>query len=159
MEIDRNYVTERPWKSPKKGQMRLTGKRITIETQKGAHGFLPGEYRFPPVAHRAIDIETAATSPATPAISCATCKACCCRLEVLLMGDDDVPRRFTVEDAWGGEVMRRLADGWCAALDRETMLCTIYERRPNVCREYAVGDNDCLVERLQLTVINLPARP
>jgi Fe-S-cluster containining protein len=74
------------------------------------------------------------------------------------MGDDDVPRRFTVEDAWGGEVMRRLDDGWCAALDRETMLCTIYERRPNVCREYAVGDSDCLVERLQLAVIHLPAR-
>lgn len=75
------------------------------------------------------------------------------------MGDDDVPRRFTVEDAWGGEVMRRLDDGWCAALDRDTMLCTIYERRPNVCRDYAVGDSDCLVERLQLNVIQLPARP
>ncbi|MBK8524184.1 MAG: YkgJ family cysteine cluster protein [Betaproteobacteria bacterium] len=74
------------------------------------------------------------------------------------MGDDDVPRRFTVEDEWGGEVMRRLDDGWCAALDRETLLCTIYERRPNVCREYAVGDSDCLVERLQLVVIH-PTSP
>ncbi|MFA7293250.1 MAG: YkgJ family cysteine cluster protein [Rhodocyclaceae bacterium] len=151
MEIDRNYVTE-------KTECRQRGKRITIGTQKGARWFLPGRYRFPPLAHRAIAIAPVTSPPATPAISCATCKACCCRLEVLLMGDDDVPRRFTVEDAWGGEVMRRLDDGWCAALDRETMLCTIYERRPNVCREYAVGDSDCLVERLQLAVIHLPAR-
>ena len=26
-----------------------------------------------------------------PAISCTACEACCCRLEVMLMGDDDVP--------------------------------------------------------------------
>jgi uncharacterized protein len=63
------------------------------------------------------------------------------------MGDDDVPRRYTREDAWGGEVMRRLDDGWCVALDRQTMRCTIYERRPGVCREYAMGEGDCLEER------------
>ena len=59
-------------------------------------------------------------------ISCANCAACCCRLEVMLMGADAVPNRFTAEDAWGGTVMRRLDDGWCAALDRDTMRCTIY---------------------------------
>lgn len=30
-------------------------------------------------------------------------------------------------DDWGGEVMMRLDDGWCGALDRDTMMCTIYE--------------------------------
>lgn len=84
-------------------------------------------------------------------LSCASCRACCCRLEVLLMGDDDVPRTMTVRDRWGGQVMRRLADGWCVAVDRQTMRCTIYGRRPLVCREYQVGDHDCLVERRQLT--------
>ncbi|MHB1216241.1 MAG: YkgJ family cysteine cluster protein [Thiobacillus sp.] len=83
-------------------------------------------------------------------LSCATCEACCCRLEVMLMGEDDVPARLTVQDQWGGWVMRRLGDGWCAALDRNTLRCTIYERRPNVCREYAVGDYECLGERLRL---------
>ncbi len=63
------------------------------------------------------------------------------------MGDDDVPQRYTREDAWGGEVMRRLDDGWCVALDRQTMRCTIYQRRPGVCREYAMGEGDCLAER------------
>jgi Fe-S-cluster containining protein len=83
-------------------------------------------------------------------VSCDTCEACCCRLEVLLMGDDDVPQALSVEDQWGGWVMRRLADGWCAAVDRTTMRCTIYERRPGVCREYQVGDSECLIERRQL---------
>ena len=85
-----------------------------------------------------------------PEISCATCRACCCQLEVMLMGDDDIPPRFTHQDRWGGWTMRRLDDGWCAALDRQTMLCTIYQRRPLICREFEVGDSDCLDERRQL---------
>ena len=84
------------------------------------------------------------------AVTCANCQACCCRLEVLLMGDDDIPLRLTVEDRWGGWVMRRLGDGWCAALDRNTMSCTIYERRPGVCRGYPMGGSDCLVERSRM---------
>jgi Fe-S-cluster containining protein len=80
-------------------------------------------------------------------VSCTTCEACCCRLEVMLSGEDDVPARFTTEDRWGGSVMRRLADGWCAAVDRDTMRCVIYERRPDVCREYRMGDSDCIGER------------
>lgn len=87
-----------------------------------------------------------------PAISCAACEACCCRLEVMLMGDDDIPVELTVQDQWGGWVMRRLEDGWCAALDRSTMKCTIYERRPGVCRDYQVGASDCIVERSRLLV-------
>ena len=81
------------------------------------------------------------------AVTCAACRACCCRLEVILMGEDDVPRRYTRTDRWGGQVMARLDDGWCAALDRETMRCQIYARRPGVCRDYAMGGDDCLVER------------
>ncbi|MDB2426240.1 YkgJ family cysteine cluster protein, partial [bacterium] len=43
------------------------------------------------------------------------------------------------------------ADGWCQALSRETMLCTIYEKRPYLCREYQAGDYDCLLERKKLS--------
>lgn len=82
-----------------------------------------------------------------PTVTCASCAACCCRLEVMLMGDDDVPPQSTVEDRWGGWVMRRLDDGWCAALDRATMKCSIYERRPGVCFDYPMGGSDCLIER------------
>jgi Fe-S-cluster containining protein len=80
-------------------------------------------------------------------ISCANCKACCCKLEVMLMGEDDIPEQHTIQDAWGGWIMRRLADGWCSALDRATMRCTIYELRPQICRDFAMGEHDCLVQR------------
>ena len=92
-------------------------------------------------------MDRASDTDVPAAVSCVDCEACCCRLEVLLAGEDNVPARFTAEDRWGGSVMRRLADGWCAAVDRDTMRCVIYERRPDVCREYRMGDSDCIVER------------
>ncbi len=101
-----------------------------------------------------IEIDAPDQPEVNPALSCSTCEACCCKLEVLLMGDDDVPRHRTEEDQWGGTVMRRLEDGWCAALDRNTMLCTIYERRPGVCRDYLMGGIECEVERA-----HIPIRP
>lgn len=82
-----------------------------------------------------------------PAISCSTCAACCCQLEVMLITDTGVPERFIDTDDWGGEVMRRLDDGWCAALDRDSMRCSIYELRPLICREFELGEADCLSER------------
>ena len=82
-----------------------------------------------------------------PTVTCDTCRACCCKLEVMLMGEDDIPRRFTRQDTWGGWVMHRLDDGWCAALDRATARCTIYERRPEICHDFAMGESDCLEER------------
>ena len=84
---------------------------------------------------------------ATQAVACSNCQACCCQLEVMLFGDAEVPAQFTTENRWGGWVMRRLDDGWCAALDRNTMRCTIYERRPDICRDYEMGDSDCIEER------------
>jgi len=77
-------------------------------------------------------------------IDCASCKACCCRLEVMLMSEDEIPPALTATDPWGGQVMARLADGWCAALDRDTMSCRIYDRRPSVCRDFPMGGSDCV---------------
>jgi len=91
--------------------------------------------------------------PAAPqpvAVTCSNCRACCCKLEVMLLGGDDVPARFMLEDAWGGWIMRRRDDGWCAALDRDTHRCTIYARRPQICRDFATGSDECLTERRQL---------
>jgi Fe-S-cluster containining protein len=66
----------------------------------------------------------------------------------MLMGDDDIPVNLTEQDKWGGWIMKQLDDGWCSALNSNTMLCTIYERRPVICRDYQVGDSDCIKERL-----------
>ncbi|MEH6635951.1 MAG: YkgJ family cysteine cluster protein [Halioglobus sp.] len=82
-------------------------------------------------------------------VSCSNCQACCCRLEVMIITDTGVPSRYIQTDSWGGEVMARLEDGWCAALDRDTLMCTIYENRPWICREFAVGSHECLVERAE----------
>lgn len=80
-------------------------------------------------------------------ITCSTCQASCCRLEVMLITDTSVPERFIAFDDWGGMTMARLDDGWCAALDRDTMLCSIYEKRPYICREFEMGGYECLTER------------
>jgi Fe-S-cluster containining protein len=85
--------------------------------------------------------------PAEPVVTCSTCAACCCQLEVMLITDTGVPERFIDTDDWGGEVMLRLDDGWCAALDRDTMLCTIYDKRPLICREFEMGAPECITER------------
>ncbi len=43
--------------------------------------------------------------------------------------------------------MKRLDDGLCSALDRDTYLCSIYENRPWVCRKFAMGSYECITER------------
>lgn len=80
-------------------------------------------------------------------VTCDTCQACCCRLEVMLITDTGVPERYIDIDPRGGMVMARLDDGWCAALNRDTLLCSIYSNRPLICREFAMGEEDCLTER------------
>ena len=86
-------------------------------------------------------------SPVDETITCANCKACCCRLEVLLFTDTGVPKRYINEDKWGTETMRRDDDGWCTALDRNTLMCSIYESRPLVCRTFEMGSGECIIER------------
>jgi Fe-S-cluster containining protein len=65
----------------------------------------------------------------------------------MLMGEDDIPAHLIERDRWGGEIMARLSDGWCAALERDTMSCGIYERRPTICRDFEMGGSDCREER------------
>ena len=65
----------------------------------------------------------------------------------MLITDTGVPAHHIDIDAWGGQVMARLDDGWCSALDRKTLLCTIYENRPLICREFAMGEDECIAER------------
>ena len=88
-----------------------------------------------------------ATNMTNTVITCANCEACCCRLEVMLITDTGVPDQFVDIDKWGGRSMARLDDGWCAALDRNTLMCTIYEMRPNNCRDFEMGDYECIAER------------
>ncbi len=82
-----------------------------------------------------------------PAIRCSACEAVCCRLPVLLMPEDRIPSRYVDHDERGVEIVAKGEDGWCAALDRNSMRCTIYELRPWICRGFDVGGYDCREQR------------
>lgn len=55
---------------------------------------------------------------------------------------DDVPESLVVEHD-GVRCMDQDGDGACVALDRATRLCTIYERRPQVCRDFTRASALC----------------
>jgi Fe-S-cluster containining protein len=55
---------------------------------------------------------------------------------------DDVPEELVVEHD-GIRCLDQHGDGACVALDRETRLCTIYARRPQVCRDFTRGETLC----------------
>src|SRR3546814_18765571 len=74
-----------------------------------------------------------------PTVSCGNCDAVCCRLTVILMPEDRVPRHLTTRPEHGLEVMPRDQEGWCVAVDQNRMCCSIYEQRPAVCRKLAMG--------------------
>jgi len=85
----------------------------------------------------------------TPEITCANCQACCCSAEVMIISDTGVPNRHITIDEHGSESMLRLDDGWCSALDRDTLMCSIYENRPWICRAFEMGSYECVEERLE----------
>lgn len=84
-------------------------------------------------------------------VSCASCEASCCRLEVRIITETGVPEHFIATNKWGERSMAQLEDGWCAALDRNTMRCLIYGQRPLICREFEMGEYECLAERVVKT--------
>ncbi len=73
---------------------------------------------------------------------CAGCGRCCHLVVALIPGVDRVPEEFAVERE-GAWCMDQRGDGACVALDPLTRLCTIYENRPQVCRDFARGSGLC----------------
>ena len=84
-----------------------------------------------------------------PSVSCSRCDAVCCRLTVVLMPEDEVPAHLTARSERGLEVMARDEDGWCVAVDPLRMCCSIYDRRPAICRKFAMGSPYCRDERAE----------
>ena len=81
------------------------------------------------------------------AVSCSACDAVCCRLTVVLMPEDRVPRHLVERNDHGVEVMAHNEDGWCVAVDPLRMRCSIYDERPAICRKFAMGSEYCRDER------------
>jgi Fe-S-cluster containining protein len=61
---------------------------------------------------------------------------------VELRKGDRVREDFVVEHA-GVRCMDQRGDGACIALDLLTRLCTIYDTRPQTCRDFARGSDLC----------------
>ncbi|MDB5988037.1 MAG: putative Fe-S oxidoreductase [Nevskia sp.] len=83
-----------------------------------------------------------------PKIQCSACEAVCCRLKVVLLPGDKVPAQFVDQDERGMAVMAKGDDGWCVAMDANSMRCTIYQQRPTICRDFAMGGAACREERI-----------
>lgn len=86
---------------------------------------------------------------------CGNCDARCCRFEVFIITDTGVPEEHIHNDEFGTQTMLRLDDGWCSALNRKTMQCSIYNQRPWLCREFEMGSVECLETwQRKLQVVN-----
>jgi Fe-S-cluster containining protein len=82
-----------------------------------------------------------------PDVSCSACDAVCCRLTVVVMPEDTVPRHLVERTPQGLDVMARDEEGWCVAVDHRHMCCGIYDQRPGICRKFAMGSAYCRSER------------
>ena len=78
-----------------------------------------------------------------PTVHCGDCEAVGYRLLVIVEPGDRVPRGPTNGNEEGLEVMARSEDGWCVALDRQSMSCSIYELRPDTCRRFTMCGGYC----------------
>ena len=58
------------------------------------------------------------------------------------VADEHVPEELIVEHS-GVRCMDQHGDGACVALDPLTKLCSIYEQRPQVCRQFERGAALC----------------
>jgi len=65
------------------------------------------------------------------------CETFCCRLHVRLSERERV--RFE-----GAGTIDKGDDGLCCYLDRDSYLCSIWEKRPEVCRGYTCNDDSLL---------------
>ena len=80
-------------------------------------------------------------------------------MQVMIIDDTGMPDRFIEMDASGIQSMRRLEDGWCEALNRNTFLCDQYAVRPTICREFEMGGADCRSTRVDITEPWMGAEP
>lgn len=107
---------------------------------------------------------------------CLACGACCLHAGGVLLLDDDVARLAAHFGLTGDEVrLRYTSDGEhlrtkgrqqagsagddpaCVFLDGKR--CTVYEARPQVCRDYPVGGAACLRERGRIGLPTAPDAP
>jgi len=77
---------------------------------------------------------------------CRGCGACCMEIGSPPFVGEDLPEGIRI--AWELAISARKLGGWkdpwpCVWLDRETMQCRHYAYRPEVCRDFQPGSEDC----------------
>jgi Fe-S-cluster containining protein len=72
-------------------------------------------------------------------------------MQVMIIDDTGMPEQFIETDDSGVQSMRRLDDGWCQALNRNTFLCGQYNVRPTICRQFEMGSADCQSTKVDVT--------
>jgi Fe-S-cluster containining protein len=63
------------------------------------------------------------------------CRAACCRLRFAL-SEQDIHEGVVQWEITQPYLNRQGADGYCVHCNSETRACTVYERRPSICRRY-----------------------
>lgn len=91
--------------------------------------------------HRARNLSPSSIDAHPDLPACAGCGRCC-HLVVELRAGDDVPEEHVTEHA-GVRCMDQRGNGACVALDPVSLLCTIYEQRPQTCRDFSRGSGLC----------------
>lgn len=81
-------------------------------------------------------------------VVCEGCGKCCCGLRVRVRPADPVPPYLTrFAPTWPGSrvgvYFMQQQKGRCVALD-ENNRCSIYENRPQICRDFEAGCESCL---------------
>lgn len=66
---------------------------------------------------------------------------------VIVEPADGIDEALTTATETGLRVMARADDGWCVALDRGRMACSIYATRPDSCRRFVMAGPYCRAVR------------
>lgn len=101
-------------------------------------------------------------------LDCQTCGACCAEFDVLLTGaeadefeaDPHLIQLTVLYPPQQWRFMKRdESTGRCVALEGPLSKnrCTIYERRPFLCRDFAAGSRQCHEARRKVLGIAIPA--
>jgi Fe-S-cluster containining protein len=98
--------------------------------------------KFAIAANRCLGGGLISSSDSSDLPACAGCGRCCHQVVELVAGVDVVPEAWVVEHD-GVRCLDQRGDGACVGLDAVTQLCTIYETRPQTCREFERGGGLC----------------
>lgn len=85
-------------------------------------------------------------------ITCKNCKAACCKVfGIYELNEEDrkrVPRKhWTTYKLYPGWALMKTKNFQCTILDAETNKCSLYDKRPSICRRFEPGSKLCKIAR------------